>query len=1557
MTQLLLALALGAGALSNFPREAGGKIAHPAIAVSLGGAPAVIVPAGDLLTGFRADGSTPSGLPVALGTDEVASGGAAAADMDGDGRPEVAVATASGKVFLWSGAVLPGFPVSLGARAKAGVSFGDVDGDGKPELLVGDDKGRVHALKRTGAETRGYPLAGGKVAVTSSVSASVFAAARTIAYGTEDGKVQVLDAATGRSRPGFPLATQFTVSGAPVFADLDDDGEMDLVASSQDFGVYAVNAKGEPLPGFPASAAYRIYEAPAVADLDGDHRLDVIFASADGFVHAVSAKGTPLRGWPVRAGARLFGAPAVGDLDRDGALDVAAVLADGNVQAFDQAGRPLPGFPAALGAEAAASPLLVDLAQDGALSIFVGLASGDLHAVRAAKAGTAAALAPWAAPGRDAARSGRYGPNPPVYKALELAPAAPRVTDGLIAKWRGFWLDAAPGEGVPAPRVEWLRGGQPVKELAGKAALPAGAARRGERWRFVLTSPAGATFDGPEVTVLDSAPGAPEVALEPAAPSRNAPVKALVSRPAPDADGDPLRYEIAWLQDGLETGVLGETFPGDRLRKGALLTARVIATDGELRGPAATAQARVGDTAPGALVARLEPALPKVTEPVRARVEQPAVDVDGDALRYHHRWTVDGAPVNLPLGAPELRAGLARKHQKVAVDVRAFDGQLEGPPSTAEVVILNTPPTAPKVVIVPQRPRKGDALRAVLATPAEDADRDPLTYRFAWRKNGSVLAVAGDGREVPGLEVARGDRFEVTVIASDGEADGPPASTLVAIGNTPPVPPRIAIEPAHPKGGEPLKLVILDPAKDADGDTVRLGVAWTHEGKPTGTGAEVLEARDFRKHERIRVVVTPRDGEEAGAPVAQEVVVDDAPPGAPAIAFATETPMVTAPLPVSVKTPAPDADGDPVRYRYRWLKDGVPVPMVDGTEASKAPPYWSAAPEVPKTQLAKGQRWTVEVQAFDGELYGPVVSAAVTVVNAPPPPPKLAFAPDRPRRVDGIALALTQPPDADGDVITYRYAWTRNGVRFDAPPDQAQIPRGLPKKGERWSVEVVASDGEAEAPATRLEVVVADTAPGPTSIALCDGPVPAGTLLQARVTLGSTDADGDPVAYRHEWTVNGKAIPAMSGQARLTAPALRKHDLVRVVVTPWDGELTGPAAAAECAVVNTPPAAPTVALEPSEPTARSGLQLAVRRPSADRDGDAVTYRFAWMRDGVPAAFEGATIPAGVLHHDELWQIEVTPYDGEEEGERVRAQAIVKNTGPSAPSVLLRPEAPVVGDALTCDVQAPQRDIDQEPIALFYRWYRDERPVALAEGNPHLPSGVVRRGERWRCESWASDGTDVSARATAEVTVRNSPPSAPQVVIEPEKARRADDLTCRIATPSVDADGDAVSYTYAWWRGERPMPPGADPARVEASRIRKGERWRCAATPSDGTLAGIAGGADRTISNTPPGPARVRVEPSEPRDGQALRCELSGKSEDADGDALRYRFAWFRNGAAQPFADTSQEVPARLVRSGDRWRCQVVPTDEDEDGPTAGSEEAEITGRAAQALAPSSEGRP
>lgn len=1541
MNAFLLAVAAGAAGFSSFPRDAGGKISNGAIGASLGGAPAVIVAAGDRVAAFRADGS-PAGLTISLAGD-TAAGAPAAADMDGDGRLEVAVATTSGKLHLWSGAPVSGFPVKLGAPIQAGASFGDVDGDGRPELLVGDVKGRVHAFKKNGRELTGWPATLPGCVVTSTVSTAVFAGGRSVAVGCEDGRVHVLDAG-GRPRPGFPLVTKFSVTAAPVFADLDDDGEMDLLVASQDFGLYAVGARAKPLPGFPVRAGYRLYEGPAVADLDGDHRLDVVFASADGMVHAVTANGEKLPGFPVRVGSRIFGGPAIVDLDRDGSLDVVVVTADGTVAAIDAKGRPLAGFPSMLFAtDASASPLAYDLAGDGAPAVFVGLPTGQLHALRAQELGSAPGRVVWAGPGRDPAHSGRYGPNPPSYKELAIAPAEPRALQGMKASWRGVWLDAAPGETVPPPRIEWRRNGKAVPALEGKREVPPGTARRGERWRFVLAAPKGdAGAESAEVVVLNTPPGQPTVAIDPPVPTRSRDVRVKIEKAAADPDGDPVRYEISWLLDGLETGVGGESFPADRLRRGALVTARVVPSDGDSAGPAGVAQARVGDTPPGPVQIALDPQAPARTDAIRARVEAPAVDPDGDALRYRYAWSVDGRPLNLPGSTSVLPAGLFRKHEKVQVEVRAFDGQLAGPPARAEVVARNSLPTAPAVEIRPARPRRGEPLRAVVRAPAGDADGDPLTYRFSWRKNSEPFQASADGREVPGAAVARGDTFELTVVASDGEALGPPATATVSVANTPPTPPRVAIEPRRPVGGDTLKLVVLEPAKDADGDRVTLGIAWTREGRPTGAGAETLPPAEFRKHERVRLVVTPRDGQDPGDPAADEVVVDDAPPGAPVVAFAPDRPTVTAPLQALVKVPARDPDGDEVRYEYRWLRDGEAVAMPDGTPASSGPPFWTRTSEVPAAQLRKGQRWTVEVRAHDGEKAGPVVRATTTVVNSPPPAPRIAFFPERPRRPDGISVAIEQPPDADGDLVTYRYAWSHDGERVQAPPDQAQIPRNVARKGQRWVVEVTPNDGEVDGPTVRRDVLIADAAPGPTAVSLCDGPVPAGTVLQARVAVAATDPDGDAVSYRHEWMVNGKPVPGASGQARLVAPPLRKHDRVRAIVTPWDGELAGPPQSAECEVANTPPSAPVAELEPAEPTAPRGVSVAIRKPSTDRDGDAVVYRYAWSRDGIPVSIDGPTVPPATLRNGEIWRVEVTPFDGEEEGERVVLQTRVRNTPPPPPSVALVPAAAAAGEAITCDARAGERDADQEPITVKVQWLRNGHPEAISEGSPTLPAGVVRRGETWRCEARSSDGTAESARAGAELTVRNSPPTAPQVAIEPEGARRGDDLFCRVATASADPDGDPVTYAYAWTENDRPAAPGADPSRVDAARVAKGKRWKCTVTPSDGTAAGPAASAQLTVLNSPPGPAIARVSPAAPTEGEPIRCEVVAKSEDPDGDAVRYRYAWQRNGAAQPFADTSQEVPPRLVKAGDRWRCTVTPTDGTEDGPTSGTEEALIT---------------
>jgi hypothetical protein len=495
----------------------------------------------------------------------------------------------------------------------------------------------------------------------------------------------------------------------------------------------------------------------------------------------------------------------------------------------------------------------------------------------------------------------------------------------------------------------------------------------------------------------------------------------------------------------------------------------------------------------------------------------------------------------------------------------------------------------------------------------------------------------------------------------------------------------------------------------------------------------------------------------------------------------------------------------------------------------------------------------------------------------------------------------------------------------------------VPRKGERWGVEVVALDGQAESAPVRAEVVVADTAPGPVAVALCEGPVPSGTVPEVRVTRPSVDPDGDPVSYRYEWSLNGAVLP-QAQQAKLGIP-LKKRDVVRVQVTPWDGELPGPSVVATCAGRNTPPTAPVAALEPAAPTALTGITVVIRQPSTDADGDPITYRHRWWRNGLPFQLDGPAVAPGTLRHGEAWRVEVAAFDGDQAGEPQLLNVTVANTPPPAPGVTLKPAAPLTGGSLTCEALAPERDADGEAITLGYRWSRNDRPEPAAEGQAVLPPGLVRRGERWRCEAWTSDGFAESPHAAAEVTIQNSPPAAPQVVIEPEVARVRDDLTCRVSVPSIDPDGDEVTYSYFWWRNDKPLQGSSDLGKLPVQAKVARDRFRCSATPNDGTAKGPPAFAERVIANSPPGPARVSLQPSPPKEGQAIRCHIATRSEDPDGDVVRYRFHWQKNGTPQPFAESSEEVPVRMVRAGDRWRCTVIPTDGELDGAESGSEEA------------------
>ncbi len=108
------------------------------------------------------------------------------------------------------------------------------------------------------------------------------------------------------------------------------------------------------------------------------------------------------------------------------------------------------------------------------------------------------------------------------------------------------------------------------------------------------------------------------------------------------------------------------------------------------------------------------------------------------------------------------------------------------------------------------------------------------------------------------------------------------------------------------------------------------------------------------------------------------------------------------------------------------------------------------------------------------------VNDSVTVVNMVPVKGSVAIAPSSP--LAGTALTATPAgfSDADGDELTYTYAWFRNDVAIDGATTNT-LPTSVFAAGDQIRVEVRAGDGHGgTSEPAKATVTIANTpTPGP----------------------------------------------------------------------------------------------------------------------------------------------------------------------------------------------------------------------------------------------------------------------------------------------------------------------------------------------------------------------------------------------------------------------------------------------------------------------------------------------
>ncbi len=176
--------------------------------------------------------------------------------------------------------------------------------------------------------------------------------------------VMTLRVSFDRWKDGWPIDIGERIGPlSPRVADLDGDGEGEIVVAATSGNVYAWHADGTPVigppaaPGYFATAAGGAFYSPAVADIDGDGDSEVIVAGEGGKLYVWNHEDLDGDGvadlyssnYPVSLGGPATAPPLAADLDATPGLEIAAAAGSGDLTVVDRTGGQIAGSPYSFG--------------------------------------------------------------------------------------------------------------------------------------------------------------------------------------------------------------------------------------------------------------------------------------------------------------------------------------------------------------------------------------------------------------------------------------------------------------------------------------------------------------------------------------------------------------------------------------------------------------------------------------------------------------------------------------------------------------------------------------------------------------------------------------------------------------------------------------------------------------------------------------------------------------------------------------------------------------------------------------------------------------------------------------------------------------------------------------------------------------------------------------------------------------------------------------------------------------------------------------------------------
>ncbi len=660
-------------------------------------------------------------------------------------------------------------------------------------------------------------------------------------------------------------------------------------------------------------------------------------------------------------------------------------------------------------------------------------------------------------------------------------------------------------------------------------------------------------------------------------------------------------------------------------------------------------------------------------------------DPNDDVTDLQVTWTVGGGTECA--GTSPDAAGLTTCDFVIGTEALDISLQVRDPEGATAVdnITLNVTETgAPQVIL--DSPLEGDRFYAdqpiLLAATATDTEDGPEDLRATWTStlNGDLLVDAPlDGDDTTSLfaDLDAGSHG-LTVVVTDTDGKTGRAQVVVEVGeaNTPPTCNITAPSDDNTFAvGEAIELVAL--VDDADEPLEGLAVTWRSdidgllgEPAPDGSGEVRLTVSTLSPGAHTVTLAVDDEREERCTDTVSFVV--GSPPDV-SITSPTDGTVVNEGDTIAFTATVSDAQDAPAELALSWSSDRDGV--LDATPTSTGTASFSIA------DLSVGTH-TVTLTATDTDSQLGTDTIGLRI-NGLPGAPTAAITPDPAGTGDALtATVTTGSVDPEGDTVSYSWAWTRDGAATSYTT--ASVPSSATARGETWMATATPNDGLGDGTPGSASLTIGNTAPVASGVTL--SPSAPQTLDTITASTTTSDADGDTVTLAYAWTVDGTSVAATGSS--LAGSYFSKDDVVGLTVTPTDGTDTGVAvSASSVTVLNTPPTAPGVAIDPSSPSPEDDIICTIATASNDDDGDSITYTIEWEVDGVsyPLApldsgdtgfawvgpstttWTDDTVPAEDVALGEEWTCTVTPNDGDDDGASASDTVEVSSNNCGTPS--------------------------------------------------------------------------------------------------------------------------------------------------------------------------------------------------------------------------------------------------------------------------------------------------